>query len=127
MHWISYYLSLLHSRVVYYLSIALGALLLLGAGRAEYTGATSTKGGSRHGPSFEVSRQSNPDLFRRETSRQWIQGAMWLGAGLIIRGIHRWANRIDPFSADYAGTESLDNLEQTLDKQLEDRNRPGKS
>lgn len=127
MHWISYYLSLLHSRAVYYLLIAVGSLQLFGAGRAEYTGVTSAPKGSRYGPSFEVSRQSNPDLFRRATSHKWIMGAMWLGAGLIIQGIHRWANRMDPFSEDYAGTASLRELEQKLDEELEDRNRLGKS
>lgn len=69
MHWIGYYLSLLHSRLVYSGLLAFGLLLLFLAGRAEYTGVTFTSNGSRRSPSVEVSRELNPDLFRREIAR----------------------------------------------------------
>jgi hypothetical protein len=126
MHWISYYMSLLHSRLVYGLMIAYGILSLFLAARAEHTGVTYTSNGSRNRRSYMVTRALNPDLFRREVGTKWLMGGLWFAAGIFVRGIHQRANRSDPFSEDFAGTASLKELEEVLDKEIEERNRPAR-
>jgi hypothetical protein len=55
---------------------------------------------------------------------QWLRGPVFVCGGLVILGICRRAERLDPFSRTFVGSASLDELERTLKEEEEKRHRP---
>ena len=55
---------------------------------------------------------------------QWYRGPLFIFGGFIILGLCRRADRTDPFSPDFAGSDALDNLNRALTEEEKRRQRP---
>lgn len=100
-------------RAFSYLLILMGCVFLADAAYDQNTGvadAVAPRGARR----YIISREKDPAQFRSLMAYQWFRGSMTLMGGLIILGICRRADRLDPLSPDFAGSNALDELHQTL-------------
>jgi hypothetical protein len=103
-------------RSLAYLLIALGSILLLLAAYDEHREIASVMAPSRSMILIIVKKSDNPQEFRNLMTYQWLRGFFLLGAGVIILGIVRRADRLDPFSPDFVGKTEVDKLGQMLDE-----------
>lgn len=100
-------------RAFSYLLILMGCVFLADAAYDQNTGvadAVAPRGARR----YIIAREKDPAQFRSLMAYQWFRGSMTLMGGLIILGICRRADRLDPLSPDFAGSNALDELHQTL-------------
>jgi hypothetical protein len=104
--------------------IILGVYLLIQAAGDESKGVTTIHSPRAAGPSQIVERSENPQMFRNAMVYQWLRASLFVGAGLVIRGICRRADRTDPFSPHFAGSQALDELNKKLTQEEEHRREP---
>jgi hypothetical protein len=57
---------------------------------------------SRQGTPTTWTRPENPERFRDAMAVEWLNGLPFLLGGSIISGSCRWADRMDPFSPEFA-------------------------
>ena len=108
-----------------YLLIASGFILLLFAAYDEYREVASVMPPSRSGIRLIVKKADNPQEFRNLMTYQWLRDLLLLGTGIIVLGICRRADRLDPLSSTFAGKTEVDELGQILDREEDKRHRPG--
>ena len=111
-------------RIVAYILILVGLMCLVDAARDEHRGIASARSPSRSARLHIVSRAEDPEQFRGLMAYQWVRGPLALLGGLIILGICRRADRLDPFSPDFAGSDALDELNRALTEEEQKRHRP---
>ncbi|MES2569019.1 MAG: hypothetical protein V4710_03070 [Verrucomicrobiota bacterium] len=118
------------NRIIAYSLILLGVFLLGDAAYDEHRGIAGAAspdglltGVSSHPPNV-VKQAEDPQGFRDLMLYQWVRAPLALCAGLFILGLCRRADRIDPFSPDFAGNQALDELNRTLTEEQAKRHRP---
>lgn len=118
------------ARILNWVLIANGIFLLGDAAWDAHRGVAEAVSPSRmisHGSVSQVvkaSRAEQPRDFANLMFYQWARAGVFLGAGLLIRGLWRRAEKSDPFSPDFVGQRSLDKLGEALMKEEERRHRP---
>jgi hypothetical protein len=114
------------TRVFAYYLILVGLLQLADAAYDEQRGvaAAVSPGGVSAPLLYVIKRADDPEGFRSLMFYQWSQGPAVLLAGFWILGLSRRANRVDPFSPDFAGNQALDDLNRTLTEEQAKRHRP---
>jgi len=113
-------------RVFAYLLILVGFVFLADAAYDEHGGVADVLSPGRGSQHHVIARADDPDQFRNLMAYQWLHGPLFLFAGFIILGFCRRANRLDPFSPDFAGSDALDDLNHTLTEEEKQRHRPPK-
>ncbi len=111
-------------RVIAYILILLGLILIGDAAYDEHRGIASATSPTRSAQYNIVARSKDPEQFRNLMTYQWVRGALLLLGGLIVIGICQRADRIDPFSPHFAGSDALDDLNRTLTEEERKRNHP---
>jgi hypothetical protein len=112
-------------RPVAFFLIGLGLWFFVDAGRDEWreiAEAISPRGGE----TMVIPKADDPEQFRNLMVYQWWRGVVVLIAGMVILGIVRRADRLDPFSPDFRGSNALDELDQSLKEQERRHRRPFK-
>lgn len=108
-----------------YVIILIGLCLFGDAVHDQHRGIASaaTPGG---GPGLPNTAKfsEDPQGFHNLMLYQWIRASLVLGSGFILIGFCRRADRLDPFSPDFAGDADLDELDRTLTNEREKRRRP---
>jgi hypothetical protein len=107
-----------------YFIIILGIVLLAFAARDEQRGIASVVPPERYGRRIIISKADDPKQFRNIMIYQWLRDGLVLGAGLVLYRMCRRADRLDPFSPDFAGNAELDDLGKTLDEEEKKRHTP---
>ena len=100
-------------RAFSYFLILMGCVFLADAAFEQHSGvadAVAPRGARR----YIIARDKDPAQFRSLMAYQWFRGSMTLMAGLIILGICRRADRLDPLSPDFAGSDALDELDKAV-------------
>jgi len=108
-------------RVIAYIAVAFGALLVLGAAWDQYRGIT-LEPHMRGYIHDRVSRDADPERFRGAMEAHWFIAFGILGAGVILRSIIRGVDRSDPLSSEFSGNKALDEWGEAL-KEEEERQR----
>ncbi len=99
--------------------VVIGLLLLALAARDEHREMASMVTRAEYGNRFVVRKADNPQQFRNLMSYQWLRGALVMGAGMVLLRLCRGADRLDPYSPDFAGMKEVDELGRTLDEENE--------
>jgi len=87
-------------RIISYILLGFGILLLGRAGYDEFRGSTRTPT-SKYSPISEtVTMDSHPEVFRNAMTYHWFYAFMLLGAGGIAYLIDKGQDRVDPMSPD---------------------------
>lgn len=117
-------------RLLAYFLLPVGIFFLAIAARDEHRGVTSARppygsgGLPIAGRPIIIAKQDDPKQFRNLMFYEWLRGPVFIGGALIILGICRRADRVDPFSADFAGNAALDDLQRELTAEQEKHRRP---
>ncbi len=112
MKWLAYFL------------ITLGVINFVFAARDESRGWTIMTNPSRTATLPQVVRRSdNPKVFRGAMQYKWGRATIYMLAGLAVRAIVRRADSLDPFSANFIGSKSIDELGEELQKEEEKRHK----
>ena len=110
MKWLAYFL------------MTLGVINFVLAARDESRGWTIVTNPSRTASLPQMVRRSvNPKIFRGAMQYKWARATIYLLAGLAIRAIVRRADSLDPFSPNFIGSKSIDELGEELQKEEEKR------
>ena len=102
------------TRLLAYSLILFGIYFFAKAGYDENRGVASAYppgGGSALG--IPVKRDENPRDFRSLMTYKWIRAPLFLCAGLLLLGFCHRADRLDPFSPDFATNAKNDALDKT--------------
>lgn len=67
---------------------------------------------SRYGMPTTWTRPENPEKFRDVMAVEWWNCLPFLLCGFIISGICRWADRMDPFSPEFAAGAGDETFEE---------------
>ena len=115
-------------RIVSYILIAAGILLLASAGYDELRGSTHAPSGRYHRTSYTITKNGNPEEFHDAMTYHWFYASMLLIAGLIAFMIDKGQDKVDPMSpdADENIDEELrrDEMDEALKKE---KNKPPES
>jgi hypothetical protein len=90
-----------------YLFIFLGLVFVADAIYDELRGVAEAVFPGRVAAQQVVVRAENPKQFRNLMTYQWGRGLIGGVAGCLILAICRGSDRLDPFSADFAGLDSV--------------------
>jgi hypothetical protein len=71
-----------------------------------------------------VKRADDPEKFRDAMKYQWLRASVPLVLSMILFGIIRQQDRLDPMSPRFAGNKALDELSDELDREKRRRERP---
>lgn len=118
------------NRLVAYVLILIGTVLLGDAAYDEQRGIAEAASPDPTGTSSMahvpnvVRRDEDPKGFRNLMLYQWLRAPLFLLGGLFILCLCRRADSLDPFSADFAGNQALDELNRTLTKEQAKQHRP---
>jgi len=112
------------TQTVAFILILLGFILLADATYDEHRGVASARSPIRSARLDVVARAQNPSQFRGLMAYQWLRASLPLFAGFILHGMVRRAASSDPFSPEFAGSESLDDLHRILTEEEKKRNEP---
>jgi hypothetical protein len=94
-------------RIISYILVVVGILLLASAGYDEFRGSTRTPTSKYNPISETVTKDSNPEVFRNAMTYHWFYAVMLLGAGGIAYWIDKGQDKVDPMSPDK--DENIDN------------------
>jgi hypothetical protein len=109
-------------RILAYFFILLGLVLLIRAARSENSGVSRAIGPGAGITYLVERREIDPKAFRALMNYQWIESTMPVLIGIVILGLLRRQEKLEPFSVDFAGTSAIDDLEKTLnEKEHRDR------
>lgn len=97
-------------RFVSYALILVGLIYLADAAYDQYRGIASVRSPSRSGQLCVSSRSEKPVEFHNLMAYQWTRGSLVLLAGMIIYGICRREDRLDPFSPDLQHSNEDDDI-----------------
>ncbi len=101
-------------RALAYILIASGLFCLADAAYDEYRGVADALSPGRACQRHVIARADDPKQFRNLMAYQWLRGPIVLFGGFIILGLCLRADRLDPFSPNFAGSDALDALNHTL-------------
>jgi hypothetical protein len=89
-------------RIVSYILVVVGVLLLASAGYDEYRGSTRSPSGGRYtGYShYTITKQTKPEEFHNAMTYHWFYASMLVIAGVIAYMIDKGQDRVDPMSSD---------------------------
>jgi len=108
------------------LYLVMGVVMLGLAARDEGRGVATVTGPTRMGflnPN-RATRAEDPKRFRELMTYEWVAASIYTLAGLVMLGICRRIDRLDPLDPEFRGTDALDDLDRTLDKEERQRRRP---
>ena len=111
-------------RALAYLLVLLGCIFIADATYDEQQRGVANAVSPRGGRHYVISRADDPEQFRNLMAYQWLRGPLFLCGGFIILGFCRRADRLDPFSPDFAGSDALDDLNRTLTEEERRRHQP---
>ncbi len=97
-------------RFVSYALILVGLIYFVDAAYDQYRGIATVSSPSRSVQICEASRVEKPAEFHNLMAYQWTRGTLVLLAGLIIHGICRREDRLDPFSPDLQHCKEDDDI-----------------
>jgi hypothetical protein len=88
-------------RIIAYILMAVGVLLLASAGYDEVRGSTRAPSGRYAGYShYTITKDGDPEQFHNAMTYHWFYASMLLIAGIIAYMIDKGQDRVDPMSAD---------------------------
>lgn len=87
-------------RIVSYIFVLVGILLLASAGYDEFRGSTRTPTSEYDPISDTVTKNSKPEVFHNAMTYHWFYAFMLLGAGGIAYWIDKGQDKVDPMSPD---------------------------
>ena len=105
------------------LFILIGVIMLGLAARDEHRGVAVVHV-YEYGPPERATRAENPKRFRELMSWEWAEATICLLGGLVVLGIYRRLDRLDPLDPEFRATDALDDLDRNLDKEARQRHRP---
>ena len=111
-------------RLLAYFLVAVGIFFLTIAARDEHQGVTSASSPRGAGQPTIIAKAENPKQFRNLMIYEWLRGPIFICGALVILGICRRADRLDPFSPDFAGNAALDDFQRQLTAEQEKQRRP---
>ena len=111
-------------RWVAYFLLVLSVVYLADAFRDQARGIASASAPTRSARVETVRRIDNPDHFEKAMMYQWARAGVCLAGGLIVLGMYRRADRLDPFGRDMDTSRSMQDLERTLDAKMKWYRRP---
>jgi hypothetical protein len=94
-------------RIISYILLVVGILLLASAGYDEFCGSTRTPTSKYNPISETVTKNGNPETFHNAMTYHWFYAVMLLGAGGIAYWIDKGQDKVDPMSPDK--DENIDN------------------
>ena len=110
-------------RPLAYILIVTGLFFLGDAAHDEHRGVADAQAPGAGAIRHVINSEDDPAQFRNLMAYEWFRGPLFLAGGFIILGLCRRADRLDPFSPDFAGSSSLDDLNRTLREEEEKRRR----
>jgi hypothetical protein len=89
-------------RIVSYIIIVAGLLLLAIAGYDEFRGSTRAPSGGRYtGYShYTITKQTKPEEFHNAMTYHWFYASMIVIAGVIAYVVDKGQDKVDPMSSD---------------------------
>jgi hypothetical protein len=112
-------------RIVRYILMAFGIILLASAGYDEFRGSTHEPSSKYNGYSHDIiTKENNPEQFRNAMKYRWFYASMLLMAGVIAYMIDKGYEKSDPLSPEYAGNKALDDWGDAMQKEEERRKHP---
>ena len=103
--------------------ILLGILMLAMAVHDQHRG-TGTATGPGPGETETAERRNQPDEFERVIVFEYVRGFLVLSGGVFLWSWGRRSERLDPFSARFAGKLSIDEMERSLDEKVRQQSPP---
>ena len=70
-----------------------------------------------------ASRWEDPKMYQGLMAYQWSRASLALFIGFVLLRLHRGQERVDPLSAEFAGTKAIDELDRVLDAEKRRMNR----
>ena len=110
-------------RVFSSLIFLVGVLMFASAGYDEYRGSTRISAGRNSIPEV-VAKTSKPEEFRNAMTYHWFYASMVLIAAIIAYMVEDGLEKSDPLSPDYAGNKALDDWNDAMKKEEEQRKHP---
>lgn len=111
-------------RPLAYLFLLFGGFAGLDAARDELRGVAIATAPTRSFALETAVKADQPELFRGLMTYQWGRACAGVAAGLLILALARRADRLDPFSPNFAGSKELDELHHDLSEKQEQSRRP---
>jgi hypothetical protein len=109
-------------RTVGRLMVLSGFLLLILAIRDEQREVASvTPPAGNNGVRYVIKRSDDPKQFQSLVDYEWFRCGLLFTAGSILLHFCNGADRLDPFSPDFAGKAEIDELERILDEEQRKR------
>ena len=111
-------------RILSYILMVFGILLLASAGYDEFRGTTRAPTGRYSHSHYTITKHDKPEQFRDAMAYHWFYASMLLIAGFILYMIVKGQEKADPLSPDYAGNKALDDWSDAMKKEEERRKDP---
>lgn len=106
------------------LFVLMGVIMLGLAARDEHRGVAIVRLKGSYPYGERATRAENPKRFRELMSWEWGAATICLLSGLVILGIYRRIDQLDPLDPEFRGTDALNDLDRTLNKETRQRRRP---
>jgi p-aminobenzoyl-glutamate transporter AbgT len=87
-------------RIISYILVVVGILLLARAGYDEFRGSTRTPTSKYNPISETVTKNGNPDVFHNAMTYHWFYASMIVIAGVIAYVVDKGQDKVDPMSSD---------------------------
>jgi hypothetical protein len=87
-------------RIVSYILVLVGILLLASAGYDEFRGSTRAPTGRYSHSHYTITKKDKPEEFHNAMTYHWFYASMLLIAGFIAYMIDKGQDRVDPMSSD---------------------------
>ncbi len=111
-------------RILAYCVVLSGLMLLANAAWDDHRGIATAATPSQTGMPNVEKRSEHPQHFRNLMTYQWGRAGFVIIARAVLLGFVRRADQLDPFSPDFSGNSSLNDLGRTLDAEAQKRHRP---
>jgi len=113
-------------RLLAYLLILIGLIYIADAAYDEHRGVADALSPQRGGRHYVFVQADEPEQFRNLMTSQWYRGPIFVLGGLFLLGVCRRADRSDPFSPNFGGSDALDEWNRALKDEEKRRHRPSK-
>ena len=111
-------------RIIAYIFVAIGILLLASTGYDEFRGSTRAPTGRYSHSHYTITKNDNPEQFHNAMAYHWFYASMLLIAGFIAYMIDKGQDRVDPMSSD--ADENIDDelRKDEMDKEIKKEKHP---